>query len=235
MISQSDVSEIPGWFSGLDQSVFGFALDESRRQCGPGGLVEIGCYLGKSAILIGDHLHPGERLTIVDLFEDLARDESNQEEVGKLYPGLTEAEFIANYSRFHSDPPRILRMDSAAVGDALAGASQRFAHVDGSHLCRKVESDIETVRRSLLPQGIVVFDDFRASHTPGVAAAVWKAVANDGLRVVASTPKKLYGTWGDPEPWRSALEKWLVQMKLPYEKQELFHDTIIMLVVDNVW
>ena len=34
----------------------------------PGDLVELGAYLGKSAVIIGSHLREGERFVVVDLF-----------------------------------------------------------------------------------------------------------------------------------------------------------------------
>jgi hypothetical protein len=52
----------------------------------------------------------------------------------------------------------------------------------------------------------VVFDDFRSEHTPGTSAAVWEAVASDGLVPVALTPQKMYAVFSDPEPYLRAVE-----------------------------
>ena len=46
--------------------------------------------------------------------------------------------------------------------------------------------------------GVVAFDDYRTAHAPGVAAASWGAVLNQGLRPFAVTARTMYGTWGDP-------------------------------------
>src|SRR5262249_22806874 len=45
----------------------------------------------------------------------------------------------------------------------------------------------------------VVFDDYRTEHCPGTAAAVWEAMATDGLKAVCVSANKFYGTWGDPK------------------------------------
>src|SRR5204863_5654060 len=56
--------------------------------------------------------------------------------------------------------------------------------------------------------GVVVFDDFRAQHTPGVAAAVWRAT-NEDLKPFAVTMGKLYATFDDTQPWLDVLLAWL--------------------------
>ena len=85
----------------------------------------------------------------------------------------------------------------------------RFAHIDASHLYEHVHGDILAVRELLTGHGVVVMDDYRAEHCPGVAAATWQAVANEGLRPICITGTKFYGTWGDPEPLRKALLEWI--------------------------
>ncbi len=54
-------------------------------------------------------------------------------------------------------------------------------------------------RTLLAPEGVVVFDDYRAEHTPGVAAAVWQRL-DKGLSPFALSPVKMYATFGDPLP-----------------------------------
>jgi hypothetical protein len=60
----------------------------------------------------------------------------------------------------------------------------------------------------LRDDGIVVFDDYRSVHTPGVSVAVWEAMLRDGLKPIALTRKKWYGTWGDPNPARQVVTDW---------------------------
>jgi hypothetical protein len=73
-------------------------------------------------------------------------------------------------------------------------------HIDGSHRYEDVRSDINLVPSLLLEEGIVVLDDYRALHTPGVSAAIWEAVVNDNLRPICLTADKMYASWGPPSP-----------------------------------
>ena len=59
----------------------------------------------------------------------------------------------------------------------------------------------------LRENGVVVFDDYRKSNTMGVAAAMWEAILNEGLKPIANTDYKLYATWGDPAPLRAEITR----------------------------
>ena len=157
-------------------------------------MLEIGAYLGKSTVLIGYFAREGERVHVIDLFEDSAPTAENKREHDRFYVGLTADRFQANYRRFHQTPPVIHQGLSGERLTRLDSATYRFVHVDGSHSYDVVCSDILEVRRLVGPSAVVVFDDMTHSHTPGVAAAVWSAVIGQGLRPLALT-SKLYATW----------------------------------------
>lgn len=127
----------------------------------------------------------------------------------KSYATLTRRAFEANYLAFHEELPTIVQGLSSIVTDHVEEGSVRFAHIDASHLYEHVHGDILAVRELLTGHGVVVMDDYRAEHCPGVAAATWQAVANEGLRPICITSTKFYGTWGDPEPLQQALVDWI--------------------------
>lgn len=170
-----------------------------------GDLLEVGVYMGKSAIFLGRHSRDGEGYTVCDLFEGDALDDANQAESTKSYSTLTQRTFEANYLAFHDTLPRVLKGPSSIVPGEVAPASCRFVHIDASHLYEHVHNDIGAARDALLPGGIVVLDDFRSEHTPGVSVAVWEAVLTRGLRPICLSTQKLYGTWGDPGPVQEEL------------------------------
>lgn len=60
------LDDVPGWFSRTDQQLFEWFLTHPHAS---GDLLEMGVYVGKSAILLGQHLRPGESLTVCDLFD----------------------------------------------------------------------------------------------------------------------------------------------------------------------
>ncbi|MGI5428209.1 class I SAM-dependent methyltransferase [Streptomyces sp. CA-179760] len=200
-----ELTDVPGWFPPLDQMLFTWLLERQQKQGMKGDLLELGVYMGKSAILLGQHLQDGEKFTVCDLFEGDAPDGANQAESAKSYASLTQQIFERNYLSFHDDLPTVLAAPSSVVPEKVAPASCRFVHVDASHLYEHVHGDIGAAHDILVPEGIVVLDDFRSEHTPGVSVAAWEAVLNRGLRPICLSTQKLYGTWGDPEPLQEEL------------------------------
>ncbi len=186
-------ADIEGWFFWDDRTLFDTLLEAQSQ---PGTLVELGAYLGRSAVIMGDHLRPGERFVVVDLFGADVDDDANRSENTKSYATLTRTRFEANYLALHDRLPEVVQGRSTEVVEHVAPGSARFVHVDASHLYAQVAEDIRAIRPLVATDAIVVFDDYRAEHTPGVAAAVWEAVAH-GFVPFALTRYKLYGTWGD--------------------------------------
>lgn len=190
--------DVPGWFHRADAILFDWFLRRQNRRGPHGDLLEMGAYLGKSAIFLRARLREGETFTVCDLFGADAPDEPNARETRGSYPALTRRAFEGHYLSFHEDLPRILQAPTSVVPQEVAPASCRFVHIDASHLYEHVRSDIAGARKALHEQGLVVLDDYRAGHTPGVACATWQAVLEDGLRPVCLTRTKFYGTWDDP-------------------------------------
>ncbi|MFJ9613324.1 class I SAM-dependent methyltransferase [Streptomyces noursei] len=203
------LSEVKGWFFTADQLLFDWFLEHQQDRSVAGDLLELGAYMGKSAIFLGARLRPGERFTVCDLFDSPAADDSNSKEMAKSYATLTRRAFEANYLAFHDELPVIVQGLSSLVSEHVEADSVRFAHIDASHLYEHVHGDILAVRELLADRGVVVMDDYRAEHCPGVAAATWQAVTNHGLRPICVTGTKFYGTWGDPERYQGALLEWL--------------------------
>lgn len=199
------LDDVPGWFPVLDQLLFDWFLNRQEAAGMQGDLLEVGVYMGKSAIFTGRHLHPGEKYTVCDLFEGDAPDDANRAESTKSYSRLTRRIFEENYLAFHDELPRVLQGPSSVVSSEVAPGSCRFVHIDASHLYEHVHGDIGAAHDLLLPEGIVVLDDFRSEHTPGVSIATWEAVLNRGLNPICISTQKLYGTWGDAGPVQEAL------------------------------
>ncbi|MCW5251638.1 MULTISPECIES: class I SAM-dependent methyltransferase [unclassified Streptomyces] len=200
-----ELNDVPGWFQPLDQVLFSWLLEWQENDDTRGDLLELGAYMGKSAILLGHHLRDGETLTVCDLFGADAPDDANRAETARSYASLTRLSFERNYLSFHDALPTVVQAPTSAITGTVAPGSCRFVHIDASHLYEHVHGDIGAARELLRPDGIVVLDDFRTEHTPGVAAAAWEAVLNRGLRPVCLSSRKMYGTWGDPEPARERL------------------------------
>lgn len=200
-----ELNDVPGWFWPLDQLLFTWFLERQTARGLRGDLLELGAYLGKSAILLGHHRRPGERFTVCDLFGSEAPDQANRAESEQSYASLTRQAFERNYLSFHDTLPEIVHAPTSVIAEKVEPGTCRFVHVDASHLYEHVRGDIAAARELLLPEGVVVLDDFRSEHTPGVSVAAWEAVLNHGLRPVCLSSQKLYGTWGDPGPVQEEL------------------------------
>lgn len=161
-----------------------------------GDLVELGTFKGKSAVLIGDYLADGERFFALDLFHS-GTDDANAHE-NRYYPTLTREAFEKTYLAFHDRLPEVIQGLSTEIVEHVAPGSVRFMHIDASHLYEHVAADIRSARQLVAPGGVVVLDDYRAVHTPAVAAAAWEAVLTLGFTPFLLSPQKMYGTF-DPD------------------------------------
>ncbi|WP_406196116.1 class I SAM-dependent methyltransferase [Kitasatospora sp. NBC_01560] len=196
------LDDVPGWFWDHDRHLFEWFLARQEKAAVTGDLLEMGAYLGRSAIVIGSHLQPAETFTVCDLFDSDAPDDENAAEMSQSYrKSLTRSAFESNYLSFHMSLPEIVQAPTSSLaGGRIPAGAFRFIHIDASHLYEHVVGDLQVARVALQSQGVVVLDDYRSAHTPGVAAATWEAVFNHGLRPIVLTECKFYGTWGDPGP-----------------------------------
>lgn len=202
-VSDLQILEIPGAFWAPDINAFRVLLDRSAEVM-RGDLAELGVLYGRSAVLIGSSLAEEETFTVVDLFGGTS-DAANEAENDASYPDLSRQAFEDNYVRIHGKVPVVVTGPSESIVDHVPPHSHRFVHIDASHLHAHVVKDLEAASRILLPDGIIVLDDIRSEHTPGVAAAAWQAVLTLGLRPFAVSTHKMYATFGDAAQWRDAL------------------------------
>ena len=227
--------DVPGWFRWVDKTMFDTLL-RVQSAGPPGDIVELGVYLGKSAVVLGSHLRNGDRFVVVDLFgtdpaeyePSSAMLEANRSENRRSYASLERAAFEANYLALHEQLPVVVTGLSNSIVDHVAPGAARFVHVDAGHLYDNVREDVENTRHLLGPGGIAVFDDFRSEHTPGVSAAVWEAVATGGLRPFALSSSKFYGCYDDPTPYFDALRR-LVDSddRYRYDVQQIMGQQVI--------
>jgi hypothetical protein len=226
--------KIPGWFGPVEHDMFSAML---RAQDGiTGTLVELGVYLGRSAVVIGAHQRRDERFLVIDLFgsEAVAPEgpewDANRTENQVSYPTLTRSAFERNYLRVHPELPEVVQDLTSVLPQYVAPGSARFVHVDASHLHAQVADDIANSAIALRPDGVIVLDDYRGPHTPGVAAAAWGAVHCAGLVPFALTTDKMYATWGDPQPYRAAVRRLLTSRpKWSWETQRIADHEVIRL------
>jgi SAM-dependent methyltransferase len=198
-----DRTRVAGWFGVADAWLFAVLNDLQRVAGVSGDILEIGCYLGKSAVLLGHLTGDGEELVVIDPFEEQVEAGANRAQNNRWYPGLTRATFEANYLRHHSALPMIHQGTSAAYAAEAPASAFRFIHIDGSHVFRDVAADIDLAQHAGVDGAVLALDDVGNPGIPGVAAAAWAAVARGDLVPLAMTGK-LYATLGRPS-WADQL------------------------------
>jgi hypothetical protein len=201
-------NDVPGWFMPIDQAAFTWILRHQNQTEPEGALVELGVFKGKSAILMGNFLRPGEVFTACDLFDDIVTSDAADANEQRFFKtqSLTQDEFERNYLAFHAELPRVVRGPTSTVTRFVAPKTARFVHIDAGHTYDLVREDTASARAMLRDNGVVVFDDYRKTNTMGVAAVVWESILNEGLKPILNTEYKLYATWGDPEPLQAAVK-----------------------------
>ncbi len=191
---------VAGWFRPSDRHLFA-AIDDAQRRDGiTGDLLEIGCYQGTSAILMGYMKQDHERMIVCDIFDGATETDEDLKERERYYtPNFGRQMFEDNYRRFHGGLPEIVHGPSWTLAACdFEPHSMRFIHVDGSHAYDQVRGDLAIARQLLAPGGVIAMDDLLSPHSPGVTAATWEAVAVDSLIPMFQSGVKFYGSWDTP-------------------------------------
>lgn len=186
----AQIDTVRGWFYHPDVTLFGALLAVQLGGFVTGDLLEIGTYRGKSAILLGYGLRPDEQLVVCDLFGRVMG-HTHILQRQKAYADLEQAQFLANWDRWHQRRPEVHACESGDLD--LDGRRFRFVHIDGCHSYQCVAKDVALAAQHAAEGAVIACDDYRTVQVPGVAAAVWQAVGDGLLYPFAATGMKLYG------------------------------------------
>jgi hypothetical protein len=203
--------QVAGWFTPTDFLVFDTLLAHQLGDGITGDLLEIGCYRGKSAIVLGYAVRPQERVVVCDMFErvgehpDVRQLPIEADPAGDYLCDFSMAQFVQQWAAYHHRLPELRACDSA---DLTLAHPLRFAHIDGCHNYRCVARDIALVVASMGPRGVVVVDDYRDFGVPGVAAAAWEARHAGLIHPFCITAAKMYAavSAGDQRYWAAVMK-----------------------------
>jgi len=188
----NQVRSIPGWFSDQDLFIFQIILRRQKAHKIQGNILEIGAYLGKSAVVLGAYKSKSEEVFVCDVFQGLT-DSENSQENDYSYSDLTRKSFERNYSNAHGELPKILECSSIKLWSEIPDEKFRFIHVDGSHLYDLVRNDLDFAINSLtVLGGVIVIDDFRAQHTLGVSKTLWESILSGKVFPLIFSAAKVY-------------------------------------------
>lgn len=179
----------PDWFTGRVPHWLPFTRHLPGTPC---RLLEIGCFEGRSAVWMLQHLctHPESRLVCIDPW-------SGQEQQEPIGTPEHEKRFVANV--LETGRAEQLTKIKARSCDALPLVAGPFdlIYIDGDHNGRAAMEDAVLCWRKLKPGGILVFDDYlhdRGKRRPPGETEVRPAV-DAFLLLYATQLKLLHKDW----------------------------------------
>lgn len=173
---------IPGWFDFAD--IYQEQID--RVNGTPAHFVEVGSWLGKSAVFMGTRIaESGKsiRLHCVDNWQGGSETSDNGYAARNYQAGRDlYAEFWANISNAGLQNTVLpLRMDSSAAAQEFDDDSLDFVFIDADHEQSAVERDLEAYFPKVKPGGVIAGHDY---DEQGPRAAVKAFTARHGLTAV---------------------------------------------------
>jgi len=184
------LKDIPGWFNVDDCAHFYLTLSLQSILGVKGDLLEIGSYHGRSTAVMSKCLGPGERIVICDVF-DL--------DAGDRYANKPSPEtLLANIKRLNGrlEDDRII-IHKCISNDLRLDEREnfRFIHIDGGHSAEQAYFDLEFCGKHVMPNGIIVMDDYHNRNVPGVTEGTDKFLkVHDDFRVLADLNR--HGAFG---------------------------------------
>jgi hypothetical protein len=148
-----------------------------------GDIAEIGVYYGRSALVLGRTLAPGEHLVACDSFQVGWDDVPGW----RFRPsGAPEDSLRRRWADIVGDLSSLIvrRGDSLELSPADLGADPRLVHVDGGHAYDRVRHDARIADEALQPGGVVVFDDVLLAEWPDVTVAVIDHLRSRGSELI---------------------------------------------------
>lgn len=222
------VKDIDGWLSFNDTMILN-VLNQLQNERGVSGdIFEIGVYQGKATSIFTGFLSEGEKIFVCDVFEDSNLRPENLVENQRSYSDLSYESFVENVLSVRNVMPEILRIDSLQLENFIPKNVFRLIHIDGSHNYTWVRSDLRFSRDHLISGGIVVVDDFRSAHTPGVSYAAWESITlGDFVPLVVSANKMYMCAVSDFKHYYSALKSLFTDLGVIFEIDELQHSSVL--------
>ena len=149
-------ADVQGWFNAPDICIWDSLLTFQSRSMVRGNFLEIGVWMGRSALLSTLHSSKGEQCVFVDLNPT---DEARAKLESVRDSGL---HFIHANSR-NLVPERL---------PASVPPSYRWIHIDGEHTGAAVAHDLALAASLLGERGIITVDDFFSPVYPHITFAV---------------------------------------------------------------
>lgn len=170
--------EHEGFFLPMAMATWDFLFGAQRALGVTGGMLEIGVFKGKSAILAAMHMAPDELCFFLDLHETPVAKKAIES------VRLDNNVFLKMDSQYALSEPRLLEIKGQL----------RWIHIDGEHTGYATHTDLETAAALLSPDGLICVDDFFSFKYPQLTAAVYSFLFKNpfGFRMIMASANKCY-------------------------------------------
>ena len=149
-------ADVPGWFNEPDICIWDSLLTFQSRSMVRGNFLEIGVWMGRSALLSTLHSSESENCVFVDL--------TPKDEARTRLESLRDSGLHFLHANSRDLAPEMLPVSE--------GASYRWIHIDGEHTGTAVAHDLALASTLLGDRGIITVDDFFAPVYPQITFAV---------------------------------------------------------------
>lgn len=170
-------------------------LEKLLRQGMTGAVVEFGCYAGTTSLFIRRLLDAYESRAafhVYDSFEGLPpKTSSDESRAGEQFVtgalAASKKEFLLNFRKSNLAPPFIHKGWFNKLTDGDVPREIGFAFMDGDYY-ESVRDSLRVVAPHLIPDAVIVVDDYANEALPGAAKATdeWLHEHGGSFRIQAS-------------------------------------------------
>jgi len=166
------IAAIDGWLDRESAALMDFMLASQDVLQAPGqGMLEVGVWQGRSAVLMAAHLRAEEDFLLLDSW-------------------LQKDEILSNMSaamgeRFQQHPIHLFQGTVRELAPAVAPAKRfRFIHVDGEHTNAGLRADLQLARQLMEPTGLIAVDDIFHPMYPHLVRELFAFLDGEGRDLV---------------------------------------------------
>ena len=111
------------------------------------------------------------------------------------YPGfeLIEENLMHDVTKYRfQDRFKLYKSTETLLRDKNPNLKFDLIHIDGEHSQKAIERDLKVAANVLSDSGVIIVDDYRHQHFPGIAAGVFKFLNLNDFASFCLTPNKMY-------------------------------------------